>query len=538
MPINASIPLASVLPQTTSPMDRTMRALQIADAVNVAKMRQEQMRWAREQEDREREEYGRQQQAWQREDRLRAVHQKHAKNIADENYKPWLTDVMAEDPVEGQRLQSAVGKIQEEADAREQQRVTRMLERSNAERARDRANIDEIEGIFEGVVLPSGAIDRGAWGAATMRISSLQGTNGLAQSLVKQFPQGEAVTGPDGRIVQSPAWDEGQIRSILRTFGKVRAAMDKADELIAFDPTKSQYRRGDLAGMVGARRGDSSTTQSNQAPPMPEPVIQGVPEEDYGVPKDTLAAYKAANGIPQNQRLTWPQSQDVRRQHAASNRAPEKPDKTELEQQSNAALAEMAASNPQVLQTLPALRRGDVMAELARTPALRQQYEAKRMEPVRGQAERMLGALDQLIAIDPNTGKARLTDGAKELYGKSAVFRGRSWSPGSAAANAYAALTQVTGQLLVSMMGEMKAQSATGATGFGAMNMREFGAIESASSMLGGNISEDLALEQLRILRNRFTQIMEPGEGETVTTPPDSALSELERRRRARQQGR
>jgi len=176
------------------------------------------------------------------------------------------------------------------------------------------------------------------------------------------------------------------------------------------------------------------------------------------------------------------------------------------------ALAEMAASNPSVLQGLTPTETGRVRKILALDPALRQQFDAARMAGIREPASRVLTALDDLIAPDAN-GEWRLTDGARALYG---IGPGRilSLRPGSAGANARAALNQVTGNLTLDLIGQMKAQSRTGATGFGQLSERELGVIESAATVLKGEISESRALQELVTMRERFDKVMQDGSAE------------------------
>ncbi len=178
------------------------------------------------------------------------------------------------------------------------------------------------------------------------------------------------------------------------------------------------------------------------------------------------------------------------------------------------AIAAMAAQNPAVLQGLTPTVTGAVLGAIAKDPKLRSQYEQTRMEPIRAQAQTALSTLDDLLDVDPKTGKVLgLKSGAKSLYGKG-LDRMSRYIPGSEAATAKAALDQVTGQLVLDIIGQMKAQSRTGSTGFGQLNIRELGVIESAATVLKGEISEAKALQELTKLRERFAKVLQPAAAE------------------------
>jgi len=178
------------------------------------------------------------------------------------------------------------------------------------------------------------------------------------------------------------------------------------------------------------------------------------------------------------------------------------------------ALARLAVRQPQVLQGLTPTVTGSVMAAIASDPQLSAQYETARMEPVRNLAQTALTAIDDLLVTDPNTGAVKgLTPGASGLY-ELGMGRLYKLNPGGETATAKAALDQVTGQLTLDLLKEMKAQSRTGATGFGQLSGRELSVLESAATVLKGEISRKRALQELTKLRERFQKILEPGGNE------------------------
>ncbi len=190
------------------------------------------------------------------------------------------------------------------------------------------------------------------------------------------------------------------------------------------------------------------------------------------------------------------------------------------------ATAAMVASNPTMLQGQTPTFVGSVMRTIAGSPTLRAQFEENRMAPLRTQAQAGLTALDDLLSVTKNpdgTESIALKPGAAGLY-EAGIGRARRWYPGSDEATAKASLDQLTSQLIVDMIGTMKAQSITGATAFGQMNLKELGVVETAATVLKGEISRVKAQQELVKLRQKFQQILAPGTP-MVAPPPQGAPS-------------
>lgn len=186
----------------------------------------------------------------------------------------------------------------------------------------------------------------------------------------------------------------------------------------------------------------------------------------------------------------------------------------------NSALAAMAAENPSVLQGLTPTVVSGVMETLAKNPQLRKQYETARMEPIRAQAAEISDSFKNLLQIDPKTGKViGLSGGAKMLYGKSKLL-GAQYIPGSETATAAAALDQLTGQQALDLIATMKAQSRTGATGFGQLNRQELALLESSASILKGNIDEATAFAKLKTLYEKYQKIQAKSATELMADRP------------------
>ena len=113
-------------------------------------------------------------------------------------------------------------------------------------------------------------------------------------------------------------------------------------------------------------------------------------------------------------------------------------------------------------------------------------------------ADDMTSVIDELL--DPVTGQ--LTPGAQAIVGMRIPFA--SMVPESKAADAKAALDRLTGTLVIDLMREMKEQSRTGATGFGALSERELATLQQAASKLSNrNMSEQAFAAELQRIRDK-----------------------------------
>ena len=196
-------------------------------------------------------------------------------------------------------------------------------------------------------------------------------------------------------------------------------------------------------------------------------------------------------------------------------------------EQDPTALARLAVRQPQVLQSMTPTNAGQVMAAIAADPQLSAQYEFGRMQPIRSQAQSAIDAMKDLVIVDPKTGQVKgLTPGAAGLYG---VGPGRlaRFVPGSQTATAKAALDQITGTLTLDMLKDMKAQSRTGATGFGQLSGRELDVLQSAATVLRGEVSPERALQELKKLYDRFNKVLLPGDNEMVASAGQQSVGPI-----------
>lgn len=181
------------------------------------------------------------------------------------------------------------------------------------------------------------------------------------------------------------------------------------------------------------------------------------------------------------------------------------------------AMAEWTAAAPELLQGLTGTDIRPILGAIAERPELKLQYERARMEPMRGRAQTMLDAIDKLLVVDDATDAVLdLTDEAKALFGPMTPAGARPYLPW--AADASAALQQIVGQQIVDLIADMKAQSRTGATGFGQLSVRELDVLEAAATQLTRRLSEPQALSELKKLREKMALVMLPGAVEQAAT--------------------
>lgn len=175
-------------------------------------------------------------------------------------------------------------------------------------------------------------------------------------------------------------------------------------------------------------------------------------------------------------------------------------------------LAALAAKSPDVLQGLTPTMVGDVMKEIAADPELLAQYESTRMAPLRERSKTILSTLDQLVSTQE--GKPALTPGARAIFGEFTPVAARSMIPGKSATDANAALQQLLGQQIVDLIADMKSQSRTGATGFGALSVRELDVLQAAATQLTQRLSEPAALRELMAIKTALDKVMQESGGQ------------------------
>jgi hypothetical protein len=166
-------------------------------------------------------------------------------------------------------------------------------------------------------------------------------------------------------------------------------------------------------------------------------------------------------------------------------------------------------------------RRTDAQAKVDEKKATAEaEKQSKRKSALRA-TDDTLAALDELLDVqkDP-AGKEvfGLKPGVSQLYG--ARIPGLSMIPGTASANASASMNRLRGRLVVDLLGELKSQSKTGATGFGALSDKELGILQSSASKLeNSNMSDQDVIAELSRIREHLLRVKEEPSGMTPVAP-------------------
>lgn len=140
--------------------------------------------------------------------------------------------------------------------------------------------------------------------------------------------------------------------------------------------------------------------------------------------------------------------------------------------------------------------------------------EDKKKDNIQGIRDKVTQALTTIDKIvDPKTGK--LKPEAQNAVGMSRNFQMHRFS-GTNSATATAHINELKANQLIELIGEMKAQSRTGATGFGALNLKELGLLEAAATGLDPNKDEGAFETSIKEVASRLRKILEKAKDEEV----------------------
>lgn len=126
------------------------------------------------------------------------------------------------------------------------------------------------------------------------------------------------------------------------------------------------------------------------------------------------------------------------------------------------------------------------------------------LKNIRSKAEESLLALDELL--DNKTGK--LTPVTASSVGGSRM-NPMGYLPGSDIRAGDAAINRFKNLQVLQLIGEMKAQSKTGATGFGALSAKELAVLESAATKLDPMLDEETFTKELTRIKDRLKLILQ-----------------------------
>lgn len=128
--------------------------------------------------------------------------------------------------------------------------------------------------------------------------------------------------------------------------------------------------------------------------------------------------------------------------------------------------------------------------------------QPKNLSDIRAKVNAILPEFDNLLDKDD-----QLTSKGSSAFGTNQYFR---WVPGSDAKSGRGSVVRIQAQEIINLIDEMKNQSATGATGFGAMNKDELAVLQNAASKLSDPyISDEDGRKELKRLRDNLKKILQ-----------------------------
>jgi len=153
--------------------------------------------------------------------------------------------------------------------------------------------------------------------------------------------------------------------------------------------------------------------------------------------------------------------------------------------------------------------------------------ESAKQEALTASKQATLDVINKLITPEGTlvpgaakiVGTSKIMPGLPGILGGSGVLPGgiaQYWS-GSEAANASAALARVKARMVVDLIADMKAQSKTGATGFGQLSDKERLILEDSAAMLRTSQSDEAVTQELIRIRDLLKKALLPP---TTSTGP------------------
>lgn len=214
----------------------------------------------------------------------------------------------------------------------------------------------------------------------------------------------------------------------------------------------------------------------------------------------------------QAQREATAANAEATRQAAAERAASDRETRMAIAQMGAAGKSETTALRNDLLQTQIAAANEKAEAK--------KNADKKARDAARVTSQATIDVLKQLADFD-EAGTATLKPGTANLFGMRNPLA--QFMPGSDTANAAAALDRLKGRAIVDLLNEMKNQSATGATGFGALSGPELRLLEnSATQLTTPNIGDVRAAEELSRIYKMATQLY--GGGEAAPDAPGAVV--------------
>lgn len=137
------------------------------------------------------------------------------------------------------------------------------------------------------------------------------------------------------------------------------------------------------------------------------------------------------------------------------------------------------------------------------------------LQYIQDKTQETLSALDEILDV-----KGKLKPEMRTAVGKSRMA-GLQYIPGSQTRTAEATIKRLKDRVTLDLLQEMKSRSKTGATGFGQLNLKELGVLESAASKIDPALSEDALEAELVRIKEKLRKVLLPEDGFTPTVVPE-----------------
>jgi hypothetical protein len=306
------------------------------------------------------------------------------------------------------------------------------------------------------------------------------------------------VSFPDSNRLKA---DQAEARDLVKAYQALYGD-EVVDASIAVPWKGQQVPLQDVLGIAQLSAVDQETGAPYQRPA--KPPTAGTETERAAALRGQLRAAMAAGDAAKAEALQGQLNDltETRRLFGESGRAPVDPaiadmNKTLKELQIDAARARLQGGG-ETQELTNEIKRLQIAQQRDKIDAGQQADTTKRTAALQ-LADDMTDVIDDLL--DPATGQ--LTPGASAIVGGRIPFA--SQVPASKAADAKAALDRLTGTLVIELMAEMKAQSRTGATGFGQLSERELAVLLQAATKLSNrNMSEGAFAAELKRIRDKM----------------------------------
>jgi len=131
-------------------------------------------------------------------------------------------------------------------------------------------------------------------------------------------------------------------------------------------------------------------------------------------------------------------------------------------------------------------------------------------EAIKTKTQETLDALSELV-----DDKGELTPNGARAVGVSRIGNAIPATKGYAGSKS---IERAKNLITLDLLGEMKAQSKTGATGFGQMNLKELGVLEGGASKLDSGLDEDTFKTEVKRLREKLQKVMQDESESNVNT--------------------